>query len=311
MLEQMYDNGYITEQEMTVAKDKPLQVNPRPFGAQLFAAESFAEEVRRELAALYGKDKLESGGLSVRTTLDPKLQIYARRELARGLITFDRKRGYRGPIRQASIGGDWGLEIAKDKVPADVAPWRLGVVLEVSETDAKVGLQPKTLAGGEVDKTREVATIPFDLLKWARKYVDGTKLGKEIKAPSDVLAPGDVVYVAPQSATQWHLMQMPDIEGALVAMDPHTGRVLALVGGFSYGSSQFNRAVQAMRQPGSSFKPIVYAAALDNGYSPSSVVLDAPVEFKMPNGKIWRPENYQKNSMGHRRCGAASSNRAT
>jgi penicillin-binding protein 1A len=299
VLTQMYENGFITEPEMTAAQAKPLQVNPRPFGAQLFAAESFAEEVRRELATLYGKEKLETGGLSVRTTLDPKLQIFARQALARGLISFDRKRGYRGALRQAEISGDWGLAIAKDKVPNDVAPWRLGVVLEVGETEAKVGLQPKTLAGGDVDKARHVATVPLALMQWAREFIDGKKLGKEIKAATDVLKPGDVIYVAPGSGdNQWHLVQMPDVEGALVAMDPHTGRVLALVGGFSYGNSQFNRAVQAMRQPGSSFKPIVYAAALDNGYTPASVVLDAPIEFKMPNGDVWKPKNYQDKFFG-------------
>ncbi|MBC8038332.1 MAG: penicillin-binding protein, partial [Rhizobiales bacterium] len=110
---------------------------------------------------------------------------------------------------------------------------------------------------------------------------------------------GDAVYVAPsKDAAQWHLVQMPEVEGALVAMDPHTGRVLSLVGGFSYGKSQFNRAVQAMRQPGSSFKPIVYAAALDNGYTPASVVLDAPIEFKMVNGETWKPKNYQEKFFG-------------
>ena len=119
------------------------------------------------------------------------------------------------------------------------------------------------------------------------------KLGKPITKAGQVLKPGDIVYVAPSAkAQEWHLVQIPDVEGGLVAMDPHTGRVLAMVGGFSYSGSQFNRATQAMRQPGSSFKPIVYAAALDNGYTPSSVVMDAPVTFKLSNGKVWRPKNY-------------------
>ncbi len=296
---QMFDNGYISVTDKDQAMAKPLTVNPRPFGAQLFAAESFAEEVRRELIELYGKDKLEKGGLSVRTTLDPKLQIFARQALARGLIAFDRKRGYRGPLEQVDVSAEWGAAIAKKKVPDDVAPWRLAVVLEVSEQQAIAGLQPKTGPDGAVLPEREKVLVPLALLQWARTYVDGTKLGEEVKAASDVLAVGDVIYVAPsKDASQWHLVQMPDVEGALVAMDPHTGRVLSLVGGFSYGKSQFNRAVQAMRQPGSSFKPIVYAAALDNGYSPASVVLDAPVQFKMSNGEIWRPKNYQDKFYG-------------
>lgn len=299
VLLQMKENGYITEDEMKAAQAKPLEVNPRPFGAQLFAAESFAEEVRRELIGLYGKDKLETGGLSVRTTLDPKLQIYARQSLARGLIAFDRKRGWRGPLDHVSVEGDWAPLIASRKVPEDVAPWRLGVVLEESDSQAVVGLQAKTKPDGTLAPEREKAIVPLELMQWARAYVDGTKLGKEIKKVSDVLQVGDVVYVAPsKDPAQWHLVQTPDVEGALVAMDPHTGRVLALAGGFSYGRSQFNRAVQALRQPGSSFKPIVYAAALDNGYTPASVVLDAPVEFKLANGQIWRPKNYQDKFYG-------------
>ncbi|MCB1380009.1 MAG: penicillin-binding protein 1A [Alphaproteobacteria bacterium] len=299
VLSQMFANGYISEADMKAAQAKPLEVNPRPFGAQLFAAESFAEEVRRELIEMYGKEKLDKGGLSVRTTLDPKLQIYARQALARGLIGFDRKRGYRGPISRVDLAGDWGLLLKDRKVPADVAPWRLAVVLEVDDTKATIGLQPHVGPDGSQDAARETGIIPLALLEWARAYVDGSKLGPKIKSPAEVLAAGDVIYAAPAKAEgEWHLVQMPDVEGAFVAMDPHTGRVLSLVGGFSYGRSQFNRAVQAMRQPGSSFKPIVYAAALDNGYSPSSVVLDAPIEFKLPSGQMWKPKNYQDKFFG-------------
>ena len=301
VLLQMFENGYITEPEMREAQAKPLEVNPRPFGAQLFAAESFAEEVRRELVEMYGKDKLEKGGLSVRTTLDPKLQIYARQALARGLIGLDRKRGYRGPVAKRELGAesDWAMLLKDRKVPPDIAPWRLAIVLDANDTEALIGLQPRLLADGKLAPERETGKITLDMARWARAYVDGSKLGPEVKKVSGVLNPGDIVYVAPSKDPQvFHLMQMPDVDGALVAMDPHTGRVLALVGGFSYGRSQFNRAVQALRQPGSSFKPIVYAAALDNGYSPASVVMDAPVEFKMADGSIWKPKNYQNRFYG-------------
>jgi penicillin-binding protein 1A len=299
VLLQMLENGYITQAELDDASTKPLEVSPRPFGAQLFAAESFAEEVRRELAAMYGKDTLGKGGLSVRTTLDPKLQIFARQALARGLIAFDRKRGYRGPLKTIDIKGDWAVPLATIEVPSDVAPWRLGVVLDVNEQQATVGLQAKKLPDGKLDAARETGTIPVALLGWARKFDDGITLGPKIEKATDVVAQGDVVFVAPgNDAGMWHLVQMPDVEGALVAMDPHTGRVLSMVGGFSYGNSQFNRAIQAQRQPGSSFKPIAYAAALDNGYTPSSVVLDAPVEYKQSDGKVWKPKNYQNKFFG-------------
>ncbi len=299
VLQQMFENGYITQAELDAASAKPLEINPRPVGAKLFAAESFAEEVRRELIDLYGKDTLGKGGLSVRTTLDPKLQIFARQALARGLISFDRKRGFRGPVKQIDTTGDWGEPLAKIKIPDDVAPWRLAIVLDVGEAEAKIGLQPKALADGKLEEARETGLIPVALMGWARKYDDGARLGPKIVAASDVLAKGDVIYVAPSNEdAKWHLVQIPDVEGALVAMDPHTGRVLSMVGGFSYGNSQFNRAVQAKRQPGSSFKPVAYAAALDNGYTPSSVILDAPVEYKLQDGKVWKPKNYQDKFYG-------------
>jgi penicillin-binding protein 1A len=300
VLTQMYDNNYISEAEMKGGQAKPFKVSPRPFGAQLFSAESFAEEVRRDLVQMYGKEALNKGGYSVRTTLDPKMQIFARQAVARGLIGFDRKRGYRGALHHVDLGGgDWAKYLSDIHPAADVAPWRVAIVLEVTDAQATVGLQPQFLPRGQLGEQRETGVIPVELLKWARKYVDGTELGKEIKTVGNVLAVGDIVYVAPAGqSNQYHLVQMPEVEGAMVAMDPHTGRVLAMVGGFSYGNSQFNRAVQAQRQPGSSFKPIVYAAALDNGYSPSSVLLDAPIEFKLQNGDIWKPKNYEKNFFG-------------
>jgi penicillin-binding protein 1A len=300
VLDQMAANGYVTQEETSAAKAKPFKVSPRSFRGQLFAAEGFGEEVRRQLLKTYGKDRLSRSGFSVRTTLDPKLQIYARQALAKGLIEFDRKRGYRGPIKQIVLDGtDWAEKIADTRQPADVAPWRSAVVLEVVDQQATIGLQPPLREDGKEDAARETAIIPLPLMQWARKYVDGTELGPEISLASEVLAPGDVVVVAPSSKTgDFHLVQLPDVEGALVAMDPHTGRVLAMVGGFSYGASQFNRATQAKRQPGSSFKPVVYAAALDNGYTPSSVVMDAPIEIRLQDGKVWKPKNYQEKFYG-------------
>ncbi len=295
VLGQMQENGFITADELKVAQATGLNVTPRPFGAKLFAAEGFAEEVRRDLVGLYGKEALGKGGYSVRTTIEPKLQIFARQALARGLIEFDRKRGYRGAFKKIEDmqGGDWAKHLIGMKVADDVKPWRLAIVTEVTETQAAIGLQPSNKPDGSQGDERETGYVPLELLSWAQEYVDGTKLGESVTTVDQVLAVGDIIYVAPSADPEkFHLVQVPDIEGGLVAMDPHTGRVLAMVGGFSYSGSQFNRATQALRQPGSSFKPIVYAAALDNGYTPSSVVMDAPVEFKLSNGKIWRPKNY-------------------
>lgn len=292
---QMQENGYITGDAAAQAKKKPLKVNLRPFGAHIFAAEFFAEEVRRSLLAKYGEDKLYGGGLSVRTTLDPNLQGYARRALTDGLVEFDRNKGWRGPVKQIDIAGDWGKGLAEIDGPEDIYPWRLGVVLEANDKKAIVGLKPARRQDGALIDKREAVELGFDGVKWAKKAGKGAAP----KKVTDVLSLGDVVYVAPEDPDKptgsWALMQIPEVSGGIVAMDPHTGRVLAVAGGFSFDMSQFDRAVQARRQPGSSFKPLVYAAALDNGYKPTSIILDAPIEVEQGPGKeIWRPENYDK-----------------
>jgi penicillin-binding protein 1A len=292
VIDRMVEDGYIPAAAGDKAKKEPLNVAVRPTGAHTFAAEYFAEEVRRYVFENYGEKKLYEGGLSVRTTLDPKMQVLARKTMTDGLINFDETQGYRGPIGKIEIDGDWGIKLADHKSLSDIDPWRLAVVLEVSDQSARIGLQPARDPGGAVVKAREVGIIPLDGVKWA-KPAGGP--AKPIQKVSQALSPGDVVYVEPMKEQgQFRLRQLPEISGAMVVMDPHTGRVLAMVGGFSYDQSQFNRATQALRQPGSSFKPLVYAAAIDNGYTPSTVVLDAPIEVDtgQGGGGVWKPENY-------------------
>jgi penicillin-binding protein 1A len=319
VIERMAEDGHISQAEAEQARQRPLNVNPRPFGVTQFAAEYFAEEVRRTLIDLYGEDNLYGGGLSVRTTLDPELQKLARRALREGLVRYDRKLGYRGPVKQIELNDDWGSELAGIDVLADLAPWELGVVLRASAERAIVGLRPWRIASGGIEKERRTVELPLKNVQWARKPVEGSggrvRLGKKPKAATDVLSPGDVVYVAPQAeankdddedekeaagtADGWRLVQIPEVGGAIIVMDPHTGRVLADVGGFSFAGSQFDRAIQAKRQPGSAFKPIVYATALDNGYTPSSIVLDAPLAIEQGAGQeIWKPENYENKFYG-------------
>ncbi|MCB1474006.1 MAG: penicillin-binding protein 1A [Rhodobiaceae bacterium] len=292
VIDRMVENGYVDPAEGEAAKKRPLNVTPRATGAQIVAGDYFAEEVRRELLDRYGQEKLYGGGLSVRATIDPRLQYIARKALVTGLRAYDRNHGYRGPVTTLQLGADWGEAIAKVDALSDIDPWRLAVVLQMNADEATIGLQPKVLPSGEVDPLREAGRISVAELKWAR-WSEGERKGRKVSAPSDVLTPGDVIYVSAIEDTPgaYTLEQVPKISGALAAIDPWTGRVLALVGGFSYAQSQFNRATQARRQPGSSFKPFVYATALDNGYSPASVVMDAPIEFKI-GGKTWRPENY-------------------
>ncbi len=288
VIDRMVENGYVTYEEASAAKQEPLNVIPRTSGSQLYSAEYFTEEVRRELAKLYGEDQLYGGGLSVRTTLEPRLQEYARRALMDGLIDFDHKRGFRGPVASVELGDDWGLAVAAIEPLSDVPEWQLAVVLDVGNNQARIGLRPDNNADGAVTRDRVEGVLSGPEIKWVSKPVQ------------DILKVGDVVYVSPVAGQSgiYTLEQVPEIEGALVAMDPRTGRVLAMVGGFSFAESEFNRATQALRQPGSSFKPIVYAAALDNGYTPASVVLDAPVEVRMGDGSVWRPENYSQEFYG-------------
>ena len=304
VIDRMAENGYITSEDAAKAKATPLRVTPRPTGAHVFAAEYFAEEVRREIHDRYGEKKLYEGGLSVRTTLNPELQEIAKKALTDGLVRYDEAHGWRGPVAQIEINGDWGVKLADVRALSDIK-WRLAVVLESDDKTAKIGLQPGREVSGQLSKERETGTIAFDGMKWA-KWATGPDKGKAVKTVRQVLRVGDVVYVDPYvdpktgpKEGQWRLRQVPEISGAFAAMDPWTGRVLALVGGFSFDDSQFNRATQALRQPGSSFKPFVYASALDNGYTPSSVVMDAPVEIDQGAGQgIWRPENYSRQFYG-------------
>jgi len=289
VIDRMAESGFVKVADADKAKHSPLGVTTKATSGHIFAGEYFAEEVRRELYERYGEKKLYEGGLSVRTSLDPKLQVLARKVFTDGLVRYDEAQGWRGPVTKTDMSGDWGVKLADVKSFSDVAPWRLAVVLEVSDQSARIGLQPGREPGGFVSKERTVGILPLEGLKWAKTS------GKPVGKVSQVLNVGDVVYVEPaKTEGQFVLHQIPEVSGAMVVEDPWTGRVLAMVGGFSFDQSQFNRATQALRQPGSSFKPFVYAAALDNGYTPSTIVLDAPLEIDQgPGVGVWRPENYE------------------
>jgi penicillin-binding protein 1A len=301
VLDRLLENGWISKADYDKARKDPLIVTTRANGAHTFAGEYFAEEVRRDLFERYGEKKLYEGGLSVRTSLDPKLQAIARKTMANGLVNYDEAQGWRGPMSKLDISGDWGVKLADVKSLSDISPWRMAVVLESNDQSARIGFQPGRELGGAVSKERQTGLITLDGVKWA-KAASGPTRGRAPTKVSQVLSPGDVIYADPLLGKdgkpedgQYRLRQLPEVSGAMVAMDPRTGRVLAMVGGFSFDQSQFNRATQAYRQPGSSFKPIVYSSALDNGYTPSTVVVDAPIEIDQGQGVgVWRPENYSK-----------------
>ena len=292
VIAQMAANGAITDAEADAARETQIKVNPRPSGTYLASAQYFTEDVRREIVQRYGSKALYEGGLSVRTTLDPAMQKEARSALQNALVAFDEKRGYRGPVATIDIGSDWGAEVGKIEGLSDVPQWRLAVVLEANTDGLSVGLQPTRAISGALESDREIGTIALSDMKWALKLDTKDKKGS-VRSADGVVSRGDVVYVEKKGdGAAYQLRQPPKVQGAMVVMEPETGRVRAMVGGFSYAQSEFNRASQAMRQPGSSFKPFVYATALDNGYTPSSVIMDGPISLPDGNGGYWTPSNY-------------------
>lgn len=291
VISQMRENGYITREQERAALAEPLVTQMRPLGIQAEDADYFVEEVRRILYAKYGQKALYDGGLQVRSTLNTRLQNFAVNALRAGLVRYDRRHGWRGAMSNISIDGNWKDALQSAGNHSGIATWQLAVVLGYGEDKSvRIGLD---------DGSR--AHIPFEQLSWARPEIKrSATVGAAPKSPQEVVKVGDLIYVEPVDKTgDYGLRQVPEVNGAIVVMDPHTGRVLALSGGFSFASSQFDRAMQAMRQPGSAFKPFVYAAALDNGYTPVSKVLDAPVAFPQgPGLPMWTPKNFEKHFLG-------------
>jgi penicillin-binding protein 1A len=286
---QMAENNYITDAQAAAAKAAPLVAQMRALGSQAADVDYYVEEVRRQLYSKYGEKALYDGGLQVRASLDTRLQNYAVSALRSGLVRYDRRHGWRGAKTNVDVNSDWRAKLAKLPNQSGVETWKLSVALSFDQKVIKIGFADGT-----------TGTIPYDNYKWARRELRNANVGAAPQKPQDVAKLGDALYVEPEGKPgEFGLRQIPEINGAIVAMDPHTGRVLALSGGFSYASSQFDRAMQAMRQPGSSFKPFVYAAALDNGYTPVSKVLDAPFVMDMGPGQgLWQPDNFEHDFLG-------------
>ena len=299
VLKEMFENGYISEAAYQEARASDLMTVQ---SGDFISARSlrpprsyFTDEIRRQLSRSFGEEEFFTGGMAVRATMDPELQRLAEAALREGLETYDRERApYRGPLGQLEdlslLDSDAWRKALADQIdlPRDIEGWNLAVVKGLTDTGAIIGVEGFADADGQsLSLKREV--------KWAanREFEDGQKI--RVRKPSDLWAKGDIILVKPErgddgAITAWSLRQIPELQGAFMAMDTETGRVLAMQGGFSYQFSVFNRATQALRQPGSSFKPFVYAAALDSGYSPVSIIVDAPIEIDTPQG-VWRPKN--------------------
>ena len=288
VIDRMLEDGYIEQKEAEEAKEKPLVVVKRKSGF-LKDTEYYSEEVRRSISDNFGDEALYQGGLIVRTTVDPHLQTLATKALRKGLLEYDRRHGWRGATASIEIDDNYKQNLQKaELVPGAEESWEKAVVLKVSKEAAEI----ETADG---DKGQ----IKLDSLKWARSAEKGKNIGPVPTSVAQVLKVGDVIYVEKTAQALYNLWQIPLVEGAMAVMDPHTGRVLALVGGFSFAKSQFNRATQAYRQTGSTFKPFVYLTALELGYSPTDLILDAPFVLNQGVGMPkWKPVNFSKKFYG-------------
>jgi penicillin-binding protein 1A len=316
VIDRMREDGAITQAQADAAKSEP--VKPSTFRRPEVApgSEYFTEEVRRWMVETFGADRTTQGGLVVHTTLDPALQIVANKAVRDGLLAYDRRRGgWRGPLKHynaapgSGFRNAWAAELGLEhKPPGMPADWQLGVVLETTDTEATIGILDKV--AGMAAAVPRALKLPMSDLGWARPFKGpGQPLGPEPHKIADVVNVGDVVMVQDIPAAagrgkstgqpeRLSLRQIPLAQSALVSIEPGTGRVLALTGGWSFEQSQFDRATQAQRQPGSSFKPFVYLTALQAGISPSQKFLDAPFVLDQgPLGK-WRPGNYEQDFSG-------------
>jgi len=291
VLREMRENGYITEEVYEHEVAQPLRSvqngDFEPYYRALPPRDYFTDEIRRQLTEDFGEGEFFSGGLSVRATLDPEMQLEAARSLRIALEEYDRGLGrWHGTgktIDADRLGSeeDWRAALADTSVARDIdleSQWLPAVVLEVGDQSMRLGIE-----GVATDDPRG-NSVPRADISWIKgSFVDNFERG-------DVVHVREMTEDGSGSFIRWTLRQVPRVQGAFMAMDVNTGRVISMQGGFSYQDSVFNRATQAMRQPGSSFKPFVYAAALDSGYAPSTIVIDAPIEIDTPQG-VWRPKN--------------------
>jgi penicillin-binding protein 1A len=302
VLKEMAENGVITRAVYESEKALPLKSvqngDYESYRTTRPPRDYFTDEIRRQLSRDFGEEEFFSGGMAVRSTEDPEMQDVAAKALRRALEKYDRSRGvWRGtgevlPEEVLVDEASWRDALANVSVPRDVdleGQWHPAVVLEVGSKDVRVGIE-------NVDEDADGHWIPAKDAQWARKRREDGSLASKAKVAGDLVSKGDVVLVRAMtkdddgSFIRWTLRQVPEVQGGFMAMDVNNGRVIAMQGGFSYQDTVFNRATQAKRQPGSSFKPFVYASALDSGYSPATIVIDAPIEINTPQG-VWRPKN--------------------
>jgi penicillin-binding protein 1A len=290
VLDGMAEMGWLSPADAQAAKAQRLILDPGSTEPDPGAAGYFAEDVRRELLARFGEKLVYEGGLKVETSYTPADQAMAERSFRDGLVAYDRRHGWRGPLQRLGNARVAQAALANAAMPPALPTWQLAAVTAIDPAGTRIALK----GGGE-------GRIALDELRWARATLPDQRLGAAVTRVNEVLQPGDLVLVEhlPGAAPNYGLRQIPDVGGAVVVIDPKTGRVLADVGGWDFRASQFDRGTQAHRQPGSAIKPFVYVTALEGNYTPSSVILDAPISLPQgPGMPDWTPVNYEGTSVG-------------
>jgi penicillin-binding protein 1A len=293
VLKEMFENGFVKLEEYQLALLSPLNTVQggqfSGFRDSLPERSYFTDEIRRELSRNFGEEQFFTGGLTIMATIDKNLQDIAAHSLQSALIKYDRGEGvYHGALGKVTNEdlikeANWRQALRLFKGPGALTSWSVGVVLAFNNGNAVIG----------IDDYDSTGVISSSDLNWIREISQETSLKSSTER---VLNIGDVIYVI-ETSNGWSFRQVPKVQGAFMAMDVHSGRILAMQGGFSYKNSVFNRVTQALRQPGSGFKPFVYAAALDSGFSPNTVILDAPIEIDTPQG-LWQPKNFANKYFG-------------
>ena len=275
VLKNLQENGYIDNQTYKDLKDKDIFLNKKK-KVFLEDAQYFIEDVRKKIIDDLSYDRVYKQGFNINTPIDLNLQKIATTSLREGLLSYDKRRGWRGPIINVkNYQKNWSKDLKKYKLEKSIK-WKLAIVKNIKQFSSTIETEDN-----------EIGTISFSDISWTKKEFN------------ELFKIGDVIYVKKIDKNKFSLKQLPKINGGIIVMDPYTGRVLAMSGGFSFKQSEFNRATQAFRQPGSAFKPFVYALALENEYSPSTLILDAPLVLDQGEDlKLWKPENYGKKFYG-------------
>ncbi len=274
VLKNLLDNNYITSEWYKKLKNKEIILSKNK-KIYLEDAQYFIEDVRKNVIKNFTYDKVYKQGFNINTPINLEFQKIATNSLRNGLISYDQRKGWRGPLTSKIYKSNWNKDLKKFNLEKSI-DWSLAIVKKINKFSAEIETE---------DKIQGV--IEYKDISWTKK---------EFK---NLFQLGDIIYVKKISDNKFSLQQLPKINGGIVVMDPYTGRILALSGGFSFKKSEFNRATQANRQPGSAFKPFVYALALENNYTPTSLVLDAPIVLDQGDDlKMWKPENYGKKFYG-------------